>query len=228
MKVLSIDTSSKTASAAVFDDDILLGEFLLNTPIKHSQKLMPMIESLLGMLGLRVKDIGLILACEGPGSFTGVRIGLSTVKAFAQVCDIPVITDTSMAILAGAFQTYRGIIIPVIDAKRGDVYFGEMYWEKNMLYKIDEGTENIVELLNRISGKYLDKEILLIGDGVSIYKDEISKYLKHPAFALAGGDSDIPRASSLKYLMYKTEDKISYKEVRANYMRKSQAERDTV
>jgi len=100
MKLLSIDTSTQTASVAVIESGKVIGEMMLNTPLTHSQKLMPLIESLIGQLSLKIKDFDGFCVCQGPGSFTGVRIGISTVKAFAQAHGGFVVTETSMGLLA--------------------------------------------------------------------------------------------------------------------------------
>lgn len=229
MKTMIVDTSSSAASVALFDHKILIGEFLLNTPNTHSQKLMPLVESILEMLHLKIKDLDLIIACEGPGSFTGVRIGLSTVKAFAQPYDIPLLTETSLTMLAAPFKHYDGIIVPVIDAKRSEVYFGEMEWENGHFIKHKEGVEAITELLERLILSYPGKPILLVGDATEIYKEFIENHIQsHPQvnISLADENENISKASSLGFLIGSDRDHLTYHDVKANYMRKSQAERD--
>ena len=100
MKILGIDTSSMAASVAVIEDNKLICEYTINTKKTHSQKLMPMIENMLGLSDLNVREIDAIAVCEGPGSFTGLRIGMATAKAIAHVNDIPVIGVNSLEALA--------------------------------------------------------------------------------------------------------------------------------
>jgi len=233
MKTLIVDTSSSAASVALFDHKTLIGEFMLNTPNTHSQKLMPLIESIFEMLHLKIKDLDLIIACEGPGSFTGVRIGLSTVKAFAQPYNIPLITETSLTMLAAPFRYYDGIIVPVIDAKRNEVYFGEMAWENGRLIKYKEGVETLTELLERLLLLYPEKSILLVGDATEVYRDIIEKHIQdhtknhtQVSLLIADANDNIPKASSLGFLIGSDRERLTYHEVKANYMRKSQAERD--
>ena len=97
MKILGIDTSSMAASVAVIEDNKLICEYTIKT---HSQKLMPMIENMLNLSDLNVCEIDAIAVCEGPGSFTGLRIGMATAKAIAHVNDIPVIGVNSLEVLA--------------------------------------------------------------------------------------------------------------------------------
>ena len=124
MRILALDTSSLVASAAILEDDKLLGEMTINHPKTHSQKLMPIIEALCTSLGLKIKDMDLIAVAGGPGSFTGVRIGLSAAKAFAQPFDIPVVMVSSLKGLAYNLPGFDGIICPILDARRGEVYAG--------------------------------------------------------------------------------------------------------
>jgi len=205
---------------------MLLGEFVLNTPLTHSQKLMPMVESLLGMLDLKVRDFDLMIACEGPGSFTGVRIGLSTVKAFAQPFGIPVVTETSLSLLAGAFPRFEGIILSMLDAKRNEVYYGVMRWEGNKLVKLEEDVEEISLLLDRVTKAYPEESIVLVGDALEVYESTIEPFIKFPNLKLASGVQNVPRASQFSYLIESESTRLGYLDVKANYMRKSQAERD--
>ena len=99
MKMLGIDTSSMAASVAVIEDNKLICEYTINTKKTHSQKLMPMIENMLNLSDLNVREIDAIAVCEGPGSFTGLRIGMATAKAIAHVNDIPVIGVNSLEVL---------------------------------------------------------------------------------------------------------------------------------
>ena len=100
MKILGIDTSSMAASVAVIEDNKLICEYTINTKKTHSQKLMPMIENMLSLSDLNVRELDAIAVCEGPGSFTGLRIGMATAKAIAHVNDIPVIGVNSLEVLA--------------------------------------------------------------------------------------------------------------------------------
>lgn len=229
MKTMIVDTSSSTASVAIFNQQVLIGEFLLNTPNTHSQKLMPLIESLLTMLHLKIKEFDLIIACEGPGSFTGVRIGLSTVKAFSQPFNIPLITETSLAMLASGLRYFDGIIVPIIDAKRSDVYFGEMTWEKGGLVKINEDVMALPDLLEYIKETYPNRKIMFVGDATEIYLEMIETFIENHKCAnmfISDPSANIPKASNLAYLINSDHKTLNYHEVKANYMRKSQAERD--
>ena len=118
MKILGIDTSSMAASVAVIEDNKLICEYTINTKKTHSQKLMPMIENMLSLSDLNVREIDAIAVCEGPGSFTGLRIGMATAKAIAHVNDIPVIGVNSLEVLAANMNLCDKKICSILDAQR--------------------------------------------------------------------------------------------------------------
>ena len=129
MKILGIDTSSMAASVAVIEDNKLICEYTINTKKTHSQKLMPMIENMLNLSDLNVREIDAIAVCEGPGSFTGLRIGMATAKAIAHVNDIPVIGVNSLEVLAANMNLCDKKICSILDAQRNQVYTGRYHYE---------------------------------------------------------------------------------------------------
>ena len=129
MKILGIDTSSMAASVAVIEDNKLICEYTINTKKTHSQKLMPMIENMLSLSDLNVREIDAIAVCEGPGSFTGLRIGMATAKAIAHVNDIPVIGVNSLEVLAANMNLCDKKICSILDAQRNQVYTGRYHYE---------------------------------------------------------------------------------------------------
>lgn len=122
MKILALESAALTASAAVCEDGRLLGEVLLNNGHTHSETLLPMAVSLLGTLGLSADDIDLFAVSAGPGSFTGVRIGVATVKGLAFGRDKPCVGVSTLEALACNLPVPGGLICPVMNARRGQVY----------------------------------------------------------------------------------------------------------
>ena len=116
MRVLAIDTSSNVATVAVMEDELLLGEYILNHKKTHSQKIMTMIEQILSELELNVQDIDIFAAAIGPGSFTGLRIGVATVKALAHATGKPVVSVGTLEALAYNVPYAEHIIVPIMDA----------------------------------------------------------------------------------------------------------------
>ena len=121
MKILAVESSSKTASAALLEDRELIAESSVRTDT-HSAVLLPMIEDLLRAAKTSVGDLGFLAATVGPGSFTGVRIGVSTVKGLAFAGHIPCVGVSTLEAMAANFAGIEGLVVPVIDARRGTVF----------------------------------------------------------------------------------------------------------
>ncbi len=135
MRVLAIDTSTMVSTCAILEDEKLLGEYSLNQEITHSENLVPMIKEMLDNLELNISHIDLYGVAIGPGSFTGLRIGIATIKAFAHVFDKPMVGVSTLEGLAFNLP-YRGIIVPMIDARRNRVYTGIYKWENGNIINI--------------------------------------------------------------------------------------------
>ena len=225
MKYMVIDTSSKAASTAIFQDQELLGSCLVNTTMTHSQKLMPLIHTVLEQTQLKVGDIDAYYVCEGPGSFTGVRIGIATIIGLAQPTKKEMYTFSSMFLLASGIRNHRGLIVSLIDAKRTDVYFGVYTWREGTLMTLEEGVEALPTLLEVLSEKYPNESILFVGDALIQYAEAFEN-LKHSSCLLATVNESIPRADQLAIASVPVASKTDVSHVKANYMRKSQAERD--
>ena len=170
MKILSIDTSSKICSVSVLENDEVIIEKHILDEKTHSQKLMPLIDEIMKELKLSVWDFDLYACGIGPGSFTGVRIGVSTIKAFADVTSIPVIGINSLESLAyNALNTnYKknsDLICSIIDAKNDNVYFGLYKIENNEIINIIEPLcKNINDIMDLLKD-YNNSSILFVGDG---------------------------------------------------------------
>lgn len=162
MKLLAIDTSNKIASVAVFDNEICLGEKLSDDQKTHSEKLLPIMDELLTELGLTIKDIDLLAVSVGPGSFTGIRIGVATIKGIAQALDKSVIGVTSLEGLIEMGNSEN--VCAVINAKHGNVYAQIKY--KNKLKTPD--CKEISQLLNEL--KMLNEKFVIVGDATEEYE----------------------------------------------------------
>ncbi|MBR4261155.1 MAG: tRNA (adenosine(37)-N6)-threonylcarbamoyltransferase complex dimerization subunit type 1 TsaB [Clostridia bacterium] len=169
MKILAIDTSSNICSVSILEDKNIIIEKHNDDEKTHSQKLMPLIDEMFKEVNLTLDDIDLLACSQGPGSFTGIRIGISTVKAFADVKNIPIIGVTSLESLAYNISN-NGLIATLIDAKHDNVYFA--------LYKLDNGiyTQIIEPISDSISNamqalKAYSTPITFVGDGAIAHKD---------------------------------------------------------
>ena len=223
MKSLIIDTSSTAASVALFKDGKMVGDVFVNDTTTHSQKLMPIVHDLLTQMHTKISDIDAYYVCEGPGSFTGVRIGIATVKGFAQPFNKPVYTFPSMFLIASGAKHHDGLIVPVIDAKREEVYYGVYSWDGDLLSTLEEGVESLEQLLIYLEEKYPGQHILLLGDATTSYP---KVFENHTTFVLGSSMDGIPKASNLAISSLVLDEASTVYSAKANYMRKSQAERD--
>ena len=174
MKILGIDTSSNASSVAVIEDNKLICEYTVNTKTTHSQKLMPMIENMLSMSEINIKDIDAIAICIGPGSFTGLRIGMATAKAIAHVNNLPIIGVNSLEILGGNMNLCDKKICSILDAQRNQVYTGRYKFENGNIVEIRPvDVVEIENLLDEISKD--NEEWILVGEAVYKYEDKIKK-----------------------------------------------------
>ena len=208
MRVLAIDTSSNVATVAVMEDELLLGEYILNHKKTHSQKIMTMIEQILSELELTVQDIDIFAVAIGPGSFTGLRIGVATVKALAY--NVPYAEH---------------IIVPIMDARRDNVFTASYIWDEGFKEIGEPEAISIDECLESC-GEFLDT--IFVGDGVKVHREYIKEKLGDkaifpPANALNSRASSVAALALDKAKRGETQ---SYLEMKPYYIRKSQAERE--
>ena len=180
MKILSIDTSSKICTVCIYEDNNVLIELNNDDERTHSQKLMPMIQKAFESVNLTLNDINLIACAKGPGSFTGIRIGIATAKAFSDVKKIPVVGVTSLEGLAYNLGS-SGLICSLIDAKNNNVYYGLFEFENNELKNTfilsSDNIENVITYIDTLQTNY--SSISFIGDGAYLYKNLIVSKLSN-------------------------------------------------
>lgn len=164
MRILAFETSAKAASAAVMADGVLLGEFYQNTGLTHSQTLLAMAQELLEECGLNMGDVDAVAVAAGPGSFTGVRIGVAAAKGLAWGRELPCCGVSTLAAMARSFGAWQGYVCPVMDARRSQVY--------NALFHVNCGEYTRIREDRAISLQDLGKDlqnlaepIFLVGDG---------------------------------------------------------------
>lgn len=226
MIVLSVDSATESASCAVLDSYKLLGEITVNNKKQHSTILMPIVDTLLKNLQLSVKDIDGFVVSKGPGSFTGLRIGMSMIKGLSQGTNRPFVSVSSLDALAYNMAYTSGIVCPILDALRDNVY--------TALYSIDNGNLNrltdyialhIDELIVMI--KEYNMPVTFIGDAVDKFKEKLE--LSFDSVLFAPSHLNLVRASSLGEIGIKLlsggikDDLFTSAPI---YLRKSQAERE--
>lgn len=225
MKVLSLDTSTLMATCAVIEDDRLIGEYSVNQNMSHSENLMPMIEELLGKLNYNIEDIDLYSVAVGPGSFTGLRIGLATIKAFAHLFDKAIVGVSTLEALAYN-MAFSDIVIPMIDARRDRVYTAIYKWEKEELIEILEPQVLEIDEILTMACEY--EKVALVGDGTICYKEKIESTLGKKA-QIARINQNICSAASVGEIGLREFKKgilDDYFTLSPSYLRETQAERE--
>ena len=167
MKILAVDSSAVTASVCLSEDRKICGEFFVNTRQKHSRTLMPMLENLLQCTGVSLAEIDLFAVSEGPGSFTGVRIGVSCVKGLAMPFDKPCVGISSLEAMARNLTATEGILCAVMDARCGQVYNALFSCEDGVLRRLTPDRAIAMEDLAAECSTY-QKPIYLVGDGAEL------------------------------------------------------------
>lgn len=225
MIILSIDCSSTVATCALLRDDCLLSEYVINNKREHSVLVMPIIEMLLKDTGIDITEVDGFVVSKGPGSFTGLRIGMATIKGLSFGSDKPYISVSSLDALAYSLINFDGIICPIMDALRDSVYTC-LYKNENGNLKplIDYSALDLDELVSLLKEK--DEKVLFTGDGLVKYKDYLKEHLPNAIFA--PNHLSIIRASSLGELGLKLllEGKCDDVNSAPLYLKKPQAERE--
>ena len=175
MKILSLDSTAIVSTVAICENDKLLAQFTINNGNTHSETLLPMIESSLKVLKLTVDDIDLFACSAGPGSFTGVRIGAATIKGIAFDRNKPCAPISSLDALAHNLLYADGIVCPIMNARRSQLYNALFLCKDGKLTRLCEDRLISVFDLEDELKKYADKRIYLCGDGYDIAKNAFTK-----------------------------------------------------
>ena len=225
MNIFGIDTCCMAATAAVITDDRLAAQVVQNNKKTHSQKIMPMIEFMLREADMSVGDIDCFAAATGPGSFTGVRIGVATVKALAHAVDKPCAAVSTLHALANNTACFDGIICPILDARRGQVY-NALFRGGSMERMTEDRALSMAKLCEEL--KETDERIIFLGDGVSVFEDEIKRELGGRAeFAQRMQRMNLAASvAEIGYEKFIRGDVCGYAELKPDYHRLSQAERE--
>jgi len=164
LKILAFETSAKAGSVALLEDGKLLGENYQNTGLTHSQTLLSMAEALLSHCGFTTKDVDAVAVAAGPGSFTGVRIGVAAAKGLSWGGELPCYGVSTLEAMALNLGVFDGIVCPVMDARRNQVYNALFSAEKGKLTRLQEDRAiSLEDLKNEL--KNVEKPIFLVGDG---------------------------------------------------------------
>lgn len=226
MRVLALDSSGLVATVAVVEEDQTLAEYTVNYKKTHSQTLLPMLDEVMRMIALDVESIDAIAVSGGPGSFTGLRIGSATAKGLGLAWNKPLIHIPTVDGLAFNLFGIDGLICPIMDARRNQVYTG-LYRFLDTFEVVEEqmaaAVEELIEKLNK-----MDQKVTFLGDGVPVYREQIERLLHVPCvFAPAHMNRQRAAAVGTLGIQYLREGKTeTAMEHQPDYLRVSQAERE--
>ena len=226
MKILAFETSAKAASVALMERGKLLGEAYQNTGLTHSQTLMVMAEDLLKACNLTPKDVEAVAVAAGPGSFTGVRIGVAAAKGFAWGGELPCYGVSTLEAMARNLGAWEGYVVPAMDARRSQVYTAIFHAEKGILTRVEEDMAiSLEELKEKI--KNFSEPVFLVGDGALLCYNTLLEEV--PGLVLPPEHRMHQRAAGVALtaqVMMDAGDPGNGAELTPNYLRLSQAERE--
>ncbi len=230
MKLIALDSSGLTASVAILEDDILRAEYTVDYKKTHSQTLLPMLDEITRMIGLDTASIDAIAVASGPGSFTGLRIGSATAKGLAMALQKPIVEVPTLAGLAYNLFGARGLICPIMDARREQVYNGLYRFRGGTLLTAeDQRALAVAELAEELNDRFQGEEqILFLGDGVAVYREQLDALLTVPhLYAPAScGRQRAASVGALGAVLLREGKAIPSFRHAPVYLRKSQAERE--
>ena len=226
MLILAFETSAKAASTALLEDGKLLGESYQNTGLTHSQTLLVMAQDLLKQCGKTPQEVTAVAVAEGPGSFTGVRIGVAAAKGYAWGKGLPCCGVSTLEAMAESLGAYQGYVCPVMDARRSQVYNALFYVNCGTCTRIREDRAISLQDLREELQK-LDQPIFLVGDGSNLCYNTLLKDV--PNLVLPPEHRLHQRAVGVAILAQRMLEQGATADGAAltpNYLRLSQAERE--
>ena len=225
MKILALETSAKSVSCAVVEDGAPLASAYQCTGLTHSRTLLPMVDAMLKNADLTIDDMDAIAIAAGPGSFTGLRIGIAAVKGLAWAADKPCLGISTLEAMAENIAHLSGLVVGAMDARRAQVYNAIFEAAAGELRRLTEDRAISIEELYADLAK-IDKKIILVGDGAALCYTTLSERL--PGLCLMPEHLRQQRASGVAlaaWAMYQRGECADAAALRPNYIRLSQAER---
>jgi tRNA threonylcarbamoyladenosine biosynthesis protein TsaB len=245
MKILAIETSTMLGGIAIMDDlSGLIAEARINVKSTHSERLMTELDHLLKQTGLKISDFDIFAVSTGPGSFTGLRIGLSTVKGFSYSTGKPIVSVPTLEALAWNFPYCIYPVCTMLDARKREVYAALFKWEdeEGFIRLIDETSIKVDRLLEKIKergdlpsplagegkgeGGFFSKSIIFTGEGAILYRDKIIEAMGEKA-VFASPEKMVPSPANVAYIGIKKAEKGEFSEpvsLVPFYIRRSEAE----
>lgn len=220
MNVLGIDTSTVTGGVALLSDDRLVGESVLNIRTTHSERVLPALERLLADAGITVKELDLLSVVTGPGSFTGLRIGVGTAKGLSYALGVPIVGVTTLEGYGWQFKFFPGIVVAMVDARRENVFWQAF---REGIALVDPSYGSLQSVLDWCScSKRSEEQFLFVGDGAINYGEQIRASQSVPPSQNLLRPSAVAHLGYTRYLQGEHSDAFS---LNPTYMRQTEAER---
>ena len=224
--ILAFETSAKAASVALMDGGILLGESYQNTGLTHSQTLLQMAQDLLDTCGKTVAEVTAVAVAAGPGSFTGVRIGVAAAKGFAWGGELPCVGVSTLEAMALNLGVWQGYVVPTMDARRSQTYTAIFHAKEGVLTRQEEDCAiSFAELGEKL--KKCEEPIFLVGDGAQLCYNTLKDTV--PGLVLPAEHRRHQRAAGVALAaeaVLSTGERPDGAALTPNYLRLSQAERE--
>jgi tRNA threonylcarbamoyladenosine biosynthesis protein TsaB len=223
MLILAVDTTTLHGSVALLEDSHLLAEMGSVTSLTHSERLLPAVDLILRQQDLAIKDVEAFAVAAGPGSFTGIRIGLSTIKSFALASGNPVAPVSTLKALALKLRLpHNRLLCPLLDARKGEIYAALFEVRKGQLVEVvPQGVYSPDRFLARLPSHRI---VSFIGNGVDVWKDKIFDYLRDKARFSSRSLFIAHEVGLLGYRQLRAGKAPDVREVKPLYFRRSQAE----
>lgn len=228
MKILAVDSTTRTACAALTEDTRTLASFTSDSGPTQSERLLPMVEEVLRAARVRVEDIDLFAATVGPGSFTGVRIGVSVVKGLAFGSNKPCVAVSALEAMAEELMPLEGIYCPVIDARRRQVYTALFCCKDGQLVRLTEDDLLPIDELLTVLATY-NLPVLLTGDAAKAVKEAARVTMPQLHFPILPSDLTLPSGTAVARCAFRAAKEgrtLSEEALVPVYLRPTQAERE--
>jgi tRNA threonylcarbamoyladenosine biosynthesis protein TsaB len=221
MYFLAVDTATNSGGVALARNAELIGTIQVKRPLEYSERLLSQVDFLLGQFDLAMSEIGCFVVASGPGSFTGLRIGMATVKGFCQALDRPAVGVSTLEALAFRFRHVSGIVAPMVDARRQQV-FGAVYEvaEGGMCRPLE--AERVAPPAGWLGG-LPERRCLFVGDGAQMYASTVAS-LRPEDRLIRSDNSILPELCLLGYHRFIQGEAVAAGALTANYVRPSDAE----
>jgi len=223
MLILAVDTTTPHGSVALLENSNLLAEVNCASSLTHSESLLPAVDLILSQRDLTIKDVEAFAVAAGPGSFTGIRIGLSTIKSFALASRNPVAPVSTLKALALKLKLpHNRLLCPLLDARKGEVYAALFEVRKGQLTEVvPQGVYSPDQLFTRLPSNRI---VSFIGNGVNVWKEKIYEYFKDKARFSSRSLFIAHEVGLLGYGLLRQGKGKDFREIEPLYFRRSQAE----